>query len=112
MANHKLSRQDRWRAFRKAKKKCYWCGVQCVMPESGVDYKGNEPENMATLDHLLDRFDIRRKLDESYVLACHKCNKTRMIQRNCILGDRTAELLYPAFDIRELIEVKNGHVEK
>src|SRR5687767_7513791 len=61
--------------------KCYYCG--CVTKRySQVWTKGNPiPDDMATIEHLYPKWDIRRPLvgfRESTVLSCYKCNHSQM----------------------------------
>lgn len=47
-----------------------------------------EPDNMATIDHLRDRFDPLRKINEKKsrsVLSCKKCNNDRSSLRQAAL---------------------------
>jgi hypothetical protein len=62
--------------------KCYWCGVDTVMPERGK-HNAIPFDNLATVDHLRTRLhnDSRQEPntnnEERTVLACWKCNNTR-----------------------------------
>lgn len=56
---------------------CFWCGIPTVWlkecPKPAQD-------NFATLDHLVSRFDERRKeqgFKNKTVLSCYKCNHDR-----------------------------------
>lgn len=64
--------------FRENDGKCHWCGCQTVLPEeSGIFPHAQEPRNLATIDHLYDRFDERRGGQGVWVLACKRCNNRR-----------------------------------
>lgn len=57
--------------------RCHWCGNDTVLMEGHIKYP---PPNMATLDHLDDRFDVNRGSyahAERTVLACVACNNAR-----------------------------------
>lgn len=59
---------------------CHYCGVTTVFPPSGKCWAANEPNNMATLDHLYSRWDIRRLFpasEKKVVLSCLKCNRDK-----------------------------------
>jgi hypothetical protein len=58
---------------------CHWCGIKTVIPPRGVILK-QQPDNMATLDHLDDRLSGRRgKMQGTrrVVLSCYRCNQAR-----------------------------------
>ncbi len=64
---------------------CHWCHRLTKL----VYQQPNEPADplMATVDHLFDRFDIRRWLanntgETRTVLACFKCNNSRASKRS------------------------------
>lgn len=63
---------------------CYYCRVPTTLPTLNV---GHPTDTTATLEHLRDRFDTSRGVDngrEHTVMACHKCNHTRgLIRNNC-----------------------------
>ena len=63
---------------------CHWCHIP--LDDSPQAHKGHwlkgerPPDNAATIEHLFDKFDIRRykyHKNEFKVLACYKCNTTR-----------------------------------
>ena len=58
--------------------KCHWCGRACI--EAVVSPK-KRPPNLATLDHLNDRFHPHRRVpangEQRLVMACHACNNRR-----------------------------------
>lgn len=92
----KLLRQHKWR--------CNWCQQQVVRAPSGIDQnKYKVPMNMATVDHIYDRNDIRRHLDngQTKVLACFKCNQERRIYLT-FTEWRFVEII----DIRDLLTVQ------
>ena len=58
-------------------KKCFWCGKETVLQESGL---GVAQPNTATYDHLYHRTEPQRKLKQFKdlgVLACYACNQKR-----------------------------------
>lgn len=62
-------------------KKCYWCGVETIFPESG-NAKGPQVGNMATVEHLRSKFTRERyepnhSNEQRLVLACLQCNGLR-----------------------------------
>lgn len=59
---------------------CYWCNIKLVHPKDCDDK--NQPANMATLDHLDDRYSEQRGTQPGQVrtvLACNKCNCIRSV---------------------------------
>ena len=64
--------------------RCHWCHIMLDnSPEAHRSWWGKgerPPDNAATIEHLFDKFDIRRykyHKNEFKVLACYKCNTTR-----------------------------------
>lgn len=75
------TRERRERLFRKHPY-CFWCSRRLVHPRAYTDYRGQRPDNMATLDHLDDRCSPLRgaftnSKHERTVLACRECNERR-----------------------------------
>lgn len=64
------------------------------------------PDDMATLEHLYDRFDARRYEDylndEDKVLACWKCNNDRSTVKEKLLSEEDRELK------KELLKKRKG----
>lgn len=63
--------------------RCYWCQTPTILYEPKQGEK--TPDNMATIDHLFDRFHPERKTPNhkkliKRVLACHRCNNKRSAQ--------------------------------
>jgi hypothetical protein len=58
--------------------RCYWCKRHTILTNE-PNIKGEAPELMATIDHLVSRLHIDRwkKRDNSKVLACYACNARR-----------------------------------
>jgi len=66
---------------------CRQCGVLTILPQDIV--KGRDrfgklrhyPDNMATIDHLRSRYDLKRRIhdrnERRYILLCIKCNNKR-----------------------------------
>lgn len=66
--------------FKRQKGKCFWCPTQMVLVEG--EHLKHQPANLATIDHLHDRFHPLRGTDnhrglQRWVLACHECNQRR-----------------------------------
>lgn len=60
---------------------CYWCDVTMLLPTDGM-HINHPPKNLATLDHLRDRFHPGRREpaqnnERRIVLACWGCNNQR-----------------------------------
>jgi hypothetical protein len=72
------------RLFHEQQGRCTHCGKQLQLP---VAKKMNKSyHDTATLDHVYDRFDIRRALAPGLVvLACHSCNHHRGIENSRLL---------------------------
>lgn len=80
---------------------CHWCGCELLLRKGGAKEK-QMPENLATLDHLDDRFSIDRG-SHGYgtlrkVLACWRCNNDR---------GRASQLSQPIEELRR--RAGNGH---
>lgn len=83
--------------------RCAWCNTEVVRAPSGINQSHYKPPpNMATVDHLYDRNDIRRYIDGGYtrVLACFKCNQERRT-----FGTLKEWFMVDIIDIRDLINV-------
>jgi hypothetical protein len=64
---------------------CYWCKGEAVLMD-GQNFHGvGQPKNLATLDHLRDRYDPTRREPSNgeprYVMACYDCNQKRGYER-------------------------------
>jgi hypothetical protein len=61
---------------------CYYCGIKVreCSPQQDVSKGFHPPDDMATIEHLYDRFDKRRYVPKYFqngvgrVLCCYKCN--------------------------------------
>lgn len=76
--------------------KCHWCGEVTLLTNE-KEIKGHPHPRMATLDHLISRYDPRRWLhappnEKRNVLACFKCNQERQAEetRKLSIEERTA----------------------
>lgn len=76
-------RRRKRRLFERQEGRCFWC--HCTM-DFGVHRLGRYmPPNLATIDHLDDRFSPERGRhagEQRTVLACWKCNNDRSIKRH------------------------------
>jgi 5-methylcytosine-specific restriction endonuclease McrA len=106
MSKDKKAIRTRKKLWRKDKK-CFYCGVITMEPPKNFDFKSDPPDNMATVDHVYSKKDIRRLLKngkKELVLCCYKCNNDRMKRENCAMSDKTHILLYgEPIDIREFL---------
>lgn len=104
MAKDKSARYKRYRLWLK-NKRCRKCGVITTFPKSGKS-RGNEPKNLATIDHVFSRNDIRRFVGNNrnkITLYCFKCNQNKNMHERKDLSWSRYESRYPPFDIRELL---------
>ena len=81
--NGDKKRRRKARLFARQNGKCYWCKNDMVI----IPTVGNEktfPKNLATLDHLFDKFHPSRRANsrgkERTVLACWQCNFNRCVE--------------------------------
>lgn len=81
----------------KKQKNCYYCGIKLKMAKQGVN-GCDQDKNVATLEHLYSKLDIRRLLSKKSVLACASCNHSR--------AERDFDLVYN----NGTYTVKNDHV--
>ena len=63
---------------------CHWCGCLTTI-DHPANIKGHPPKNMATVDHLVSRYNLSRwekppTNEERTVLACFECNQKRGIE--------------------------------
>lgn len=70
--------------FRLQKGKCHWCSCTMIHWDDVPDdvKQRRMPLNMATLDHLYDRFHPERRKpnrnsEQRWVIACWECNNKR-----------------------------------
>ena len=69
---------------------CHWCG--CLTTLTNIKHiKGQPNPTMATVDHVLSKFDVRRWVEHKpgeirKVLACFKCNNQRSADEQARLG--------------------------
>jgi len=67
--------------------KCYYCGCHCSLLTHDQHEGKKPPDNMATLEHLYDHWDLRRPFMDQlpdrvkFAMACYKCNQQRGIDR-------------------------------
>jgi len=85
MGRERIKRQKQ-RLFIEQDGRCYYCGCEMVMPEG---HTKRQPANLATLEHLDDRFSpLRGKMfgQRRHVLACVTCNGQRGRAREIEVG--------------------------
>jgi len=56
---------------------CFYCGIKTKLPISGHHKKHNHSSNIATIEHVYNKMDIRRFLENKKVLCCYKCNNSK-----------------------------------
>lgn len=59
--------------YARQKGMCYYCGIWTVYPKRNHHYNPM-PDNLATVEHIYGRYDIRRAVCKRTVLSCYKCN--------------------------------------
>lgn len=72
----------------KQDKRCYYCGIETVLPENFLSKSGRlkvTPKNLATIEHLRSRLNPHRTEKNKgneirRVLACWQCNQERGAQ--------------------------------
>lgn len=93
MSGGERLRRRRWRLFGEQQGKCYWCKCEMVLMWN-CDPK-IKPGNLATIDHLRDRFDATRTEpangDQRLVAACSDCNFRRGTERQYLQMWKTAQ---------------------
>lgn len=76
--------------------KCHYCQCQMVPTYEGKHF----PDNLATVEHIYPRTDIRRALCGKIVIACYKCNNGKAAKEN---QDLARSIWSNIFDIRNLL---------
>jgi hypothetical protein len=93
-------RKRREKLWKEVSGKCFWCGVDTVMPERGK-HDALPVENLATIDHLRTRLHKEERSkpnknnEERTVLACWVCNNLRGI-----LDQKTMEIFTATYTER------------
>jgi len=91
--------------YNKHKGRCYYCGRHTLMARRNKLCK-NPPTNRATIEHLHNKYDVRRlctKSNTAYtVLACYKCNHERNIREHCVMF-QWPKRLYKELDLLEIL---------
>lgn len=94
------NREAKVRLFRESSR-CYWCGCVTIIGPDGR-LPGSRlvpvPKNLATVDHLYSRLDVRRLClshKRRLVLACYACNNRRASEEQRELNhlSRSAKVL-------------------
>jgi len=83
--NGERRRRKRAHLHRRQGGRCYWCGCLTILIENNDP--GNQPDDLATLDHLDDRFSPergKRSGEWRIVMACRLCNNERGIIREAM----------------------------
>jgi hypothetical protein len=75
----KKAKQLRLELYLEANGKCHYCGCHTIFPRGNLL---NNVPNVATIDHLVTRFDADRSIRCSnkirrHVLSCYSCNQLR-----------------------------------
>lgn len=89
--SRKYKARRRRAMFKKQDGKCHWCQCDMIMPPEG-QHVPRMPKNMATIEHLRDRFSWDRQepninREFRWVLACLGCNNRRGHERQAELID-------------------------
>lgn len=72
------------RLYKRQNALCHWCQVWCYLAPRGKHYREGNPSNLATTDHLDDKFDPmrgKRPGELRKVMACNACNGRRSAER-------------------------------
>lgn len=99
------TRKKKLALWQKNKGICHYCGVKTVLPPSGRNWL-IPPRNMATLDHVYSKNDIRFNILGSkniVVLSCLKCNEDKNEAETAPRKEYNFELFNPAFNIRDFL---------
>ena len=77
----------RERLWGEQKQRCCWCGRMMLHWSTFQSIDGQHfPPALATIEHLRDKFDKKRKKEEPgqqrWALACYECNNGRAALRN------------------------------
>ena len=96
------SKQKRLRNLYKKDIHCHWCNCETILPENCNNKKHKKvPDNMATLDHLNDRYNLDKRRMPNYtqeertVLSCKKCNIERSDKNASIAIKREKSNAHP-----------------
>lgn len=86
----KDTERKRMSLFRRQDGRCYWCACDLVVSPPGKHIK-SPPPNLATIEHLRDRFDPtrwerNRNGERRLVLACLECNNRRGAENQAAAG--------------------------
>ncbi len=65
-------------------------------------FMGNEPKNLATIEHIYHRRDLRRAIENKLVMACYNCNQKRNMEYETFY--KSFEITQPIMDIRNYIK--------
>lgn len=76
-----------------------------MIPPSGKNWHGNEPKNLATTEHIYNKRDLRRLLNNKIVMACFNCNQKKGVQDNDFYKSFFEQ--QPIMDIRKFLRYAN-----
>ena len=99
--NHKIKRRKKTKLFQEQDGLCWYCKTEMILIFEQPKAKVPSPSNMATFEHLDDRFNQKRGTrtgERRIVLACNKCNHAQGKQRQ-------------AEQLIEELHRRSGHVE-
>jgi len=99
--NTSVMQWKRKKLFDKQDGKCYYCGIQTIYPKNKTNYSPM-PDNLATVEHIYGRYDIRRAVCKKTVLSCYKCNCDKAILETKEIHQCHYNMPY-TIDIKELI---------
>lgn len=74
------------RRLYKQNKRCSYCNRKTFISDESNNGKYNP--FIATIDHIYDRYDIRRFLSNDYVFSCMECNRDKASKRNKELAQK------------------------
>lgn len=61
--------------LKKQKGRCAYCSIK--LDPNKIAFNGVQTDDMATVEHIYSKLDIRRYLSEKKVVTCYKCNNDK-----------------------------------
>ena len=100
--------------FERQDGRCFYCKCKMILQDRRRPFK-KPPPNMATLEHLDDRFSQKRgsftnKNVERTVLACLKCNNSRGAERDKLMAYTTCYYQVSCSDFTAMVGVRTGKI--